>query len=191
MRPQVKRPSYFWLYLGLSFTAVALGYMVGASNSPVVGSVIPGVFGLVVVAIGVFKDLGHRTDVEDRNSAPKERDGSTPLSFDSIRSLGIMLTVFAISYFGAAILGTEVRALTSRPASTQFPWTEKNRPTKTTTALEWLVVQKRLVAYGYTLDQVRQLYEWSQSVPAQDKVGASLDFSPKLIDSVPEPGPTV
>ena len=33
--------------------------MVGASNSPVVGSAIPSVFGLVVIAIGAMKNWGH------------------------------------------------------------------------------------------------------------------------------------
>lgn len=183
MSKHTDRPSYLWLYIGVSSTAVALGYMVGASVSPVVASVIPAVFGLVLVAFGVLKDHGLRVGVEDKGTTAVEPEKANLASRAGIRPLGIMLTVFAISYLGAAILGTEIRARAS-VAEQQFPWTEKNRPTKRKTVLEWLVVQERLVAYGYTPDQVRQVYELYQSMPENP----NLDLSESLLEHVPEPG---
>jgi hypothetical protein len=41
------------------------------------------------------------------------------------------------------------------------------------------------VAYGYTPDQVRQVYELYQSMPENP----NLDLSESLLEHVPEPGP--
>lgn len=185
MNPQRSRLSYFWLYVGASSTAIALGYMVGASNSPVVASVVPAGFALVVAALGLLQGRGHRTASGDHEGNISQPEIPKLGSASGIRPLGITLTVFALTYLGATIVGTQIRTLTLATDSAPFPWTQKNRPTKTQTALEWLVVQKRLVAYGYTVDQVRQVYELSQSMVEPKP---TFDFPKSVLDSVPEPG---
>ena len=44
---------YLWLIMGVSSTAIAVGYCVGASNSPVLASVVPAALGLVALAFGL------------------------------------------------------------------------------------------------------------------------------------------
>ena len=54
MPRRTDRLSYLWLYIGVVSISTVLGYMVGASNTPVVGAAIPSVFGLLVIAIGAL-----------------------------------------------------------------------------------------------------------------------------------------
>ena len=172
-----------WLGVGVACTAAAIGYMVGASNSPVVGSVVPAAFGLLTIAFAV-----------PRRVAPSEKpDGATPEALAALgpRSVGILLTVFATAYLGSALTGSAVRTWPARPIHTPFPWTNSTAPADHIGAIQWLVVQKRLLAYGYTPDQIQELYT---KIPP--RVSNSSDFSPKeadpgLLDAAPEPGTTV
>jgi hypothetical protein len=180
--------SFVWLYIGVSTTAVALGYMVGASSSPVVASIVPSVFGLLVVAFGVLKIKGNSSPEHTAAAAPEPGKARFASSRET-RNLGIMLTIFAISYLGAAVFGVKIRTSPGTEKAVQFPWTDKNRPTKISTALEWLVVQKRLAAYGYSPDQIRQIYELSKSLPDNSQLG--WDPSSDILSHVPEPGQTL
>jgi len=74
------------------------------------------------------------------------------------RPVGKVLTIFAVIYLAAMLGGTEVRAhsLKSKPA--EFPWATSKPPKNVEQALDWLTVQEQLIAYGYTANQVKQLY---------------------------------
>jgi len=162
-----------------------LGYMVGASNSPVVASVVPAAFSFFLVALGVTKiELP-----KDRDSKTPEPEKHVPILAIGVRAVGIMLTVFAFAYLGAVILGSRVRISGWGNEQVSLPWTEVNQPKQTKTALEWLVLQKRLMAYGYSPDQIRQVYALSQKISAEQKDSGFFPLS--LLDSVPEPGTTL
>jgi len=168
-------------------TAVSIGYMVGASNSPVVGSITPAVFGIVIFALGVLK-IQKTTGSEHAQVPGSPSMDVSVIPLRSVRQLGIMLTLFSISYFGAALLGTEIRALAVAKKSPELPWAANSEPNNLDTALQWLVIQKRLEAYGYTPGQVRQVYGYYQKSSASTQQQQFLNLSNKLIDSVPEPG---
>ena len=164
--------THAWFYGGIAATAVVLGYLVGASNSPVAGSAITAIFGLGVAAVGLLKE----------RSSPAEPGPAATLSSNALRPAGIMLTIFSLTYL-AAILGSSVlRARLSQPAKVPVPWSANAIPSTPQSALEWLVVQRRLMAYGYTPEQVRKLYEMLHGVN-----NAPLG----LLGSVPEPGPSM
>jgi hypothetical protein len=170
-----RHSTHVWLYVGLSLTAIVQGYMVGASDSPVVGSAITAFFGLGVAAVGVFKE--RRSQSEEKLGAGANVEAH--YSPNWIRSAGIMLTIFALSYLTAAVAGSVVRARSTRPERASFPWTEKTQPGSPQKALQWLVVQKRLRDYGYTATQIQSLYQLVYKM--NDDTGGSL------LDSVPEP----
>jgi hypothetical protein len=119
--------------------------------------------------------------------SPKSDEPMIPLG--NTRRL-VMLFVFSGCYLGAALFGTELRARAVAKEPAQFPWIEKNKPANLGSALEWLVIQKRLEAYGYTSAQVRQLYELAKTSPDQQSVVPNF-VSTDLLQHVPEPGATV
>lgn len=163
------RPRYLWLYIGVLSVGAVLGYMVGASNSPVVGTAIPSVFGLVVLAIGAIKDRGRPATSGGTEVESEERRGMNHLfsSFHSARPLGIMLTIFSVTYFAALLGGTEVRAASIKNAPPHFPWPNAKPPANVEDALEWLAVQQQLIAYGYSPEQVQALYALPRAQRAQ------------------------
>ena len=172
-----KHSTHAWLYTGITATAVSLGYLVGASNSPVAGSAITAIFGLGIAAIGVFKE---------RNSQV-EPGTAAVLSSGALRSAGIMLTIFSLTYL-AAILGSSiVRARVSQPVKVPVPWSAHATPSTPQSALQWLVVQRRLMAYGYTPEQIQKLYETLHGM----KDAPFALVGPGLLESVPEPGPAL
>lgn len=120
MSENLNRHPHLWFYVGLSFTGICLGYMVGASNSPVVGSVIPGVFGLVVLAFGVLGGEVSHAAVRGQSHADALGQDIRQWSLGGVRFLGIALTVFAASYFCVAIFGTGWRTVASRPVAPPF-----------------------------------------------------------------------
>lgn|GEM_PF-5284340 len=53
---------YGWLCCGVAAIGAMLGFLTGASNSPVVGTVISGVFGGVLGFVGGFINLNRSKD---------------------------------------------------------------------------------------------------------------------------------
>jgi hypothetical protein len=177
-----KHSTHLWLYIGLSSMAITLGYMVGASNSPVVGTAITALFGLGVAAVGIVKDKRSAATEEQANTVPVQR------SSNWMRSTGIMLTIFALTFLVATVGGTFVRTVATRPSVTPLPWNGSAPPASARGALEWLVIQRRLLAYGYTIDQVQNFYKLAKDLKEQPEGFLSPQ---SLLDSVPEPGATL
>ncbi len=185
MSQHYDRPSYLWLYIGVLAIGTVLGYMVGASNSPVVGAAIPSVFGLVVVAIGAIKNWAHTATSAANERGSEEQKGTNRLSLPphTARPLGIMLTIFSATYLAAMLGGTEVRAASFRVRQTQFPWPNSTPPQSIEDALDWLAVQQQLVAYGYSPEQVRDLYRLPRS-----KTGHLTSYVVPSINESVQPG---
>ena len=57
-----------WLGAGVGSIALVVGYMVGASSTPIVSVAVPAVFGLVLTAVGFLRSSG----IDERISALKE-----------------------------------------------------------------------------------------------------------------------
>ena len=92
-----------------------------------------------------------------------------------------MLTIFSVSYLCSMLLGTEVRATSLKMKPPQFPWSLKSKPPESVEeALDWLVVQQRRIAYGYSLQQVEELYKLKRS-----------DVTERLTTLVPMTGDSV
>jgi hypothetical protein len=181
MPQQLDKPSYLWLYIGVLSIGTVLGYMVGASNSPVVGTAIPSVFGLVAIAIGAVKHWSHPATSSDRERGSEEREGTSRLSLSrhTVGPLGIMLTIFSATYLAAMLGGTEVRAASFRVRPTQFPWPNSKPPQNVEDALDWLAVQQQLIAYGYSPEQVQELYKLPRA-----KTGQLTSYVPPLSENV-------
>jgi hypothetical protein len=145
---------YAWLYAGVIATGAALGYMVGASLSPVVGAAIPGVFTVLVFGFEAINGL-RRSDAPEKK-VHEEAVPVLPLFFTPI---GKLLTLFSIAYLGSMLIGTEVRTHALEHKETPFPWAGSKQPSSVEDALDWITVQSHLRDYGYSTDQIQQLYK--------------------------------
>jgi uncharacterized oligopeptide transporter (OPT) family protein len=105
-----------WFGIGIATVAVALGYLVGSSNSPVAGSAITAIFGLGVSVVGLLKDY-----LVNREST----NAGTPSS-KAFRSMGIVLTIFSVTYVAAIVASSSLRARLSQPPAVPIPWSDKN-----------------------------------------------------------------
>lgn len=174
-----------WLGVGIGSIALTLGYMVGASATPVAGVAIPAVFGLVITALGFLGGSG----VEGKLDAVKEMlssDKSPDLSLgksavsqaqdvlDVIQErliytpelIGKMLLVFTLFYIAGLAFGTATR-LNSwfvPPAvkdGRRLPWESNSSlppPPTASDAIDWVDLQEQLLELNYNQEQIERFY---------------------------------
>lgn len=132
------------MLFGISCFALAIGLMVGASNSPVVGVAITSVFGLFVALFGLF----------NKNS-DKEQIEVNPLV---IADTGKLFFLFSVTLAAGIYLGVEYRNY--KPVEEkQFIWDSQLKPPSTAyEALDWIALRESLVKLGYSHNQIRDLY---------------------------------
>jgi hypothetical protein len=195
--PRIITSAQLSLAVGLAVTAGVLGFMVGGSESPVVSTVIPAAFALLIPAFGLIKGRASSSPNEPEHNAEQGHQ-TARVSPHMMFLVGIMLTVFSGSYVLGALVGIRFReALPSR--SLGLPWATKEQQPPVDEALQWLVVQSRLLEYGYNLKDVRTLYDAyhsanpTQHVAFANPDGKSLNFALErnLLNNVPEPSEAV
>jgi len=126
-------------YLGILFVSLMLGYLIGASNSPVVGSALTAMLGLVGVLFGA------------KHLIPK--DPKTIPSF-----LGKILVIFAIGVLVGELVGESFRLGKFGKGSQDFPWKGAEPPASMSETLDWIVLKQKLLDLGYSDAQVSELY---------------------------------
>lgn len=165
---------------GVGLTTFCVSFMIGASSTPVVAIVVPTVFGLVTSSIGLLQNHLPKGEVNTHG----EPDSSDGLGTKQ-RRVGSLLITFSVFYLLG--LGTGIGArigewhrIFSRNtqistfAKRTFPWegTTTEQPKSVANTLNWICFQEKLIAMGYTLEQVKMLYSKSE-----DKNISSLNSS--------------
>ena len=130
------------IFIGYFAFALALGFLLGASNTPVIGAFIAALAGLAGALAGsplfVEKDKG-----------PKALG----------RFAGIALIVFSGALIAGELIGESYRTGRFSRASTNVPWRGKAQPEGTFEALDWIAVQEMLLSMGYSREVVEQVYK--------------------------------
>jgi len=135
-----------WFFAGVLVFSAGLGLLVGSSNSPVAGVAISSLFGLLLTLYTIIPKKG------------KEGNEVRPVNVFSF--IGQSLVLFTLGLIGGCWLGVQYRLGTAEPnAPKAFLWEGTRPPSSTYEALDWLSVQDILVSKGYTVEQVRLLYQ--------------------------------
>jgi len=147
--------------LGLCLVAAFLGFMAGLSESPVAGIAITAIFGALSAAIAAHQKFAERLGgTVDATSASNGTPSAKLASFKRyFRSLGLLLTVFAVSFARGLGAGIKVRlASAPPPQSLAAPWKGLSMPSTPLKAIDWMIVQRKLLDIGYSEEQVRTIY---------------------------------
>ena len=159
------RTALRWYLIGLSFLGVAIGYFAGSSQSPVIGTLLPLLFGLVGGAGGLYLT---RVDLE------------RPEILFRLRIIGKALTLFIIFALMGSIYGISLRTERSilsffsprifqTETRYEIPVSTKGDPKK---AIEIAMLRARIRAIGvslaeeqYILQRANTLMDESDFVP--------------------------
>jgi hypothetical protein len=163
----------FWLPTGIGLIAVITGYMVGASQTPVVGIAMPAIFGLIVTAFGFFtnSELMKKIDtIKEAFNKNNVQEIQSKLEFLSSEAkgnpmrIGRLLVVFSLAYALGLSFGTYLRVTNpfASKQARQFPWSDNPgaiEPPSALDAIDWIQLQEALSDLGYTQQQVKSLYQ--------------------------------
>lgn len=128
------------IYLGFGLFALVLGFVIGASNSPVVGAFLAIAVGLISSIFGVLKFEAELKDVNKLNVA------------------GSLISVFSVLLIVGVLVGENHRIPFNNDSPKQLPWKDMPQPTSTYEALDWIVLSDKLLALGYSQSDIETLY---------------------------------
>ena len=133
------------MIIGISSFSIVLGFLIGSSNSPVIGATISGILGLAVAFLGILES--------DESKRFK-------LNYDKVNFSGKLLFTFSILLLAGVISGDNYRNdnISFLKESQSFPW-ENTPPNSTYEALDWIVTSQKLKQLGYSKEQIRSLYQ--------------------------------
>jgi len=152
----------FWLLLGIALFAGCLGFLTGASSTPVVGAFLTATLGALASLGGIIPVFLRKTDA----ASPSD----TAIPMNAILALsGQIMFVFAVSLAGSTWLGInkrlayieeEERKLRVEQGSTfgELPWDENNKPRNGQEAIDWCVTQASLINIGLNRQQISDIY---------------------------------
>lgn len=157
----------YLLLIGLACLAITIGFIAGASESPVVSVVIPAIFGLGVTAIGLIAPSENKKENQTiEEDKPKSRNADLLIKG---RLIGVVLIIFSFCYVGGLLLGANVRIYRPFQQSRQLPWANENdAPIRKKDAILWIAVQEKLLSMGYTQTRVKEFY--SQNLGKENDV---------------------
>ena len=160
-----------WLYVGMGSLAILIGFLVGASSSPVAGLAITAAFGVIAGIVSYM--VGPKTS----EPFPMAVVGQTLIGVSAAMAIGLGLGMYA-RLIAVPRWMTETREL---------PWAQsKTPPTDATVALDWIVVDQRLRAFGYTEQQIQAIY----AIDAADNVGEFRRLANTIEPTAPQPAPS-
>lgn len=173
-----------WFLIGISSLSILLGFLTGASSSPVAGVVITSAFGLVAAVFGLYHKISiekklelinlsnQRDNAQDQSeteyeSANRNYENIEPSFYVSLNKVGQLLAVFSVMFLVGLSCGISIRIgdwLAPSIKIKQLPWVGSNEPTQTESAIDWVIVQEKLLRLGYSEEQVKIIYKIDQSL---------------------------
>jgi len=179
--------------LGIASIAVLLGFLVGASNSPVAGVAITATFGIVAAALAFYQKSGVEGPFDPAITDPKKMPAPQKNTVDAFKNLGRVLAVFSIAFFAGLGCGVYVKLLPRGvEAASAFPWQGVASPASARTAIDWILVQRHLRSFGYIDTQIAEIYKLHLKESADTPVSfrSSQLLSPLFLGQSPSQSPT-
>lgn len=136
----IKSINMVLFFVGIGCFSAALGFLVGASNTPVVGAIITGVLAVMASLISLFK----------KNKKIE------------IKTVGKTLIVFSSFLIIGVLLGSGHRRDIFKAKETGFIWDECNEPSTPQEIFDWLIIERKLEALNYSEAQIRAIYKLVQ-----------------------------
>lgn len=139
--------------IGIGFFGLAIGYLVGASNTPVVGATLGALVPLASALVSLFRT--------------KEKEDNINLNILLYsKMVGIGLGSFSILLLAGLFLGEYHRRYdlfdlfkNKSPVVKNFPWRETaDAPKELEETLFWINTSEKLTRLGYPNDSVQNLY---------------------------------
>lgn len=145
-----------WILIGSSTFSIVLGFLIGASNSPVLGAALSSLIGIAVALIGLVN---------------KEKNEVVKFEVKNLGIIGKLLFSFSICLFVGVISGEYYRndAVPFLQEKQYFVWGE-HPPKNTYEAFDWVVVTHKLKQLGYTKNQIEELYQIRLKELAQEEL---------------------
>ena len=138
------------LSLGIACLAALLGFLVGASESPVAGIAITATFGIVATVLSTKLS----SSALDPNSQ-KSRDFTAV----HLTQLGRILIIFSVLFASGLAVGIAARLKFNETDAPSLPWEGKQAPRSAKQAVDWIIVNNKLRGMGYSQKQVMEIYE--------------------------------
>jgi len=129
------------LYFGYLFFSIALGFLLGASNTPVIGSFITAFFALIAAIAGT-KFFSNKDDKKS-----------------TINFLGIAMILVSVGLIGGEISGEAYRNGWGISKNNEFPWVNETAPESTYEAVDWIMLREKLLTLGYSDKEIQNLYK--------------------------------
>ena len=176
---------------GVVSIALLMGFMVGASSSPVAGTAITASFGIVAAAFAYAQQSAIGDPDGIGSAKPDKSAKARQISIDTLNSLGKVLFAFSATFAIGMAAGIWARAGASvSAASTSFPWGNAAPPQSPRAAIDWLLVQRNLRNMGYTEDQIGTLYKLGAAMKKDEPlIPTSELLSPLFSSQKPEVQP--
>lgn len=133
-----------WIYIGYFAFTLSLGFIIGASNSPVIGAFLSSLFGILIAL------LSARSDASAKGFF---------LNKSELTNLGKLLFGFSIFLIVGLLIGESYRTGRFSTKSRNFIWSGKTMPTSTYEALDWIILEEKLSKLGYSRDKIAELYD--------------------------------
>lgn len=175
---------FMLLGIAIGLLALVIGYMVGASSTPVAGVALPLVFGLVVSAVGLLQRqnaleqlkalVPQLKDTKDA-SATQTLQKQVAIIEDDVKNaprlVGLGLIIFVLLYGLGLWLGAYVRNSGILAVAITPPWIESeleeqldNDPLTADMGLSWISLSQKLRLAGVSNEVIQELYQvaWTQ-----------------------------
>lgn len=160
--------------IGIACIAGLLGFLVGASESPVAGIALTATFGIVATGLALHQRAASVFAPTHLPTIPRPEPTAIEV-LRALKSLGALLVVFSIAFAAGLALGVwgKLQSHAVEPESKLF-WQGLSAPTSARRAIDWLVVRKKLTDMGYTDAQVIELYRIDMERKNSDKDNSYL-----------------
>jgi hypothetical protein len=149
-----------WKFVfGVVSLATLLGFLVGASSSPVAGVGVTAGFGVIAAALAYMQSSSVGGAAPDAGKNADKAARARSLSVATLNSVGQVLTVFSLAFAVGLAVGVCTRKKhDAHHNPIAFPWAGAAAPTDPQDAVDWVLVQQHLRRMGYADGQISEIY---------------------------------
>lgn len=148
----------FIFAIGIACVSTLLGFLVGASESPVAGIALTATFGIVATGLALHQNAAG----VPKDSLPPVDGVTTDESkfIRALRSLGYVLVIFSIAFSTGLWAGIHMKMQSHKvQIEASLPWAGQEAPKSARKAIDWVVVRHKLRDIGYTDSQIVEIYK--------------------------------
>jgi hypothetical protein len=169
-----------WLIAGIISFSFVCGLLTGGSESPVAGISITGIIGLSIAGFGwMSKNSSNSASTDTKLSKEEEKE----LTTRQMNMMGVILTVFSISFMAGTLTG---HWWATSKQSKEFVWDCQSPPSSTFEALDWVLVNEKLLSLGYDEEQIQELYKIRLTERKKGDIYKSTENYSRLFNGIPQ-----